>query len=382
MALKKVLTMMLMCALLLMPLGGCATETAEEVEEPEVAEEEALQLPPLSAEDAAYTVRVGYYNCDHMTAAVIMKDAGLFEKYGLMKTEVVGNGNVPQAMAAAQMDAGYIGTQGLMRAVMKGSPILVAADNHIGGSYYILASNDITDPQQLLGQKVVFGTEPEKNNASWVRMAKEIGLPIEGSNYESFDMSNQDAYIAMKTGDIKAGLTCDPWASYAEYEGVGHAIAVNMYLPGTEQFTECCSLSMSVDFYENHPELARRLIMAHADALKMIYTEPVKCAEIFARNYGVPEEVALMTIWKKTVMEGRTMTWEVDEGRYQDLAQSDHDAGILPEVPSTTDFIRTDILEAAELEDFETFIKENVDDLFPVGMEYEDWKAKATELAG
>ena len=40
-------------------------------------------LKPLSEEDANYTIKMGYYNCDHMTAAVIGKDAGIFEALGL-----------------------------------------------------------------------------------------------------------------------------------------------------------------------------------------------------------------------------------------------------------------------------------------------------------
>ena len=53
-------------------------------------------LEPLSEEDAGYTVNLGYYNCDHMTAACIGKDSGIFKALG-MKVEITGNGKVPQA---------------------------------------------------------------------------------------------------------------------------------------------------------------------------------------------------------------------------------------------------------------------------------------------
>ena len=60
-------------------------------------------LKPLSAEDANYTINMGYYNCDHMTAACIGMDAGIYEALGL-KINLTGNGNVPEAMSAGKMD--------------------------------------------------------------------------------------------------------------------------------------------------------------------------------------------------------------------------------------------------------------------------------------
>ena len=75
-----------------------------------------------NSKDKDYTVKLGYYNCDHMTAACIAKDAGIFDKLGV-KVEVTGNGKVPEAMAAGKMDVGYIGTGGLIAVQLKGSPI-------------------------------------------------------------------------------------------------------------------------------------------------------------------------------------------------------------------------------------------------------------------
>ncbi len=98
--------------------------------------------------DKDYTVNLGYYNCDHMTSACVAKDAGIFDKMGL-KVNVSGNGKVPQAMAAGKMDVGYIGYAGLIRGLAKGSPITVAANNHLGGSMYLVVSNKIKDPKDL-----------------------------------------------------------------------------------------------------------------------------------------------------------------------------------------------------------------------------------------
>ncbi len=376
---KKMVALMLAGMLAAAAVGGCTPMAEEEsaVEEPTV-EEETVELPAIPEADKDYVVRIGYYNCDHMTAAPIALAAGLYEKYGLT-TEVVGNGNVPQAMTAGQMDAGYIGVEGLMKAFSKGAPIVVAADNHLGGSYYLIASNDITDAEQLVGQKVGFGTNPE-SSSSWLVMAKELGLPVAGSNYESFDMSDKDEYLAMKTGQLKAYTTCDPWGSMAVYEGTGHVLAMADKIPTTGDWAACCQLSMSQDFYDNHPELATRVIAAHVDAIEMIYTQPMEAARLFATAYSVPEEVALMTIWRKTVAEGRTMVWEIDRQRFEDEVAWDLEAKSIDVAPDLDALLQTGLLEAAPVDDFATFIKEEVDPVFPIGMPYEDWKLKAAEV--
>jgi len=82
------------------------------------------------ATDKDYVIKLGYYNCDHMTAAPVGKDAGIFDELGL-KVEVIGNAKVPEAMAAGQMDAGYIGFERTVRAFLKGCPIFVSAMNKV-----------------------------------------------------------------------------------------------------------------------------------------------------------------------------------------------------------------------------------------------------------
>lgn len=373
---KKTLALMLAGVLATAVLGGCAAKEEPKTETPPA--KEAAELPAIPEADKDYVVKVGYYNCDHMTAAAIADKAGIYAKYGL-KTEVTGNGNVPQAMTAGKMDAGYIGIEGLMNAFNKGAPIAVVANNHLGGSWYLIAANDVKEPKDLIGQKVGFGTEPEKSSA-WLAVSQELGLPLEGKNYETFDMADKDKYLAMKTGQLKGYTTCDPWGSMAVYEKTGKIIAMSAKIPTTGDFAACCQLSMSNDFYTKHPELATRVLCAHVDAIKMMYLQPMETARLFAQAYSVPEEVALMTIWRKTASEGRTMTWQIDRKRMEDEVAWDLSAKSIAKAPDLDKMLQTALLEKAPVSDFATFIKDEVDPVFPVGMEYEAWKLKAAEI--
>lgn len=137
---------------------------------------------------------------------------------------------------------------------------------------------------------------------------------------------------------------------------------------------------MNEDFAEEHPDLAKKMIKAHTEAIEYIYENPVKAAKIFADNYGVEEEVALMTIYRKTVGEGRTLTWNIDKKNSQDEIDYCKEVGTMVDIdPNPDDFIKTDLLEECGADDFDTFIKDKVDPVFPLGMSYKDWKKKAEE---
>lgn len=370
--LSKTIMMLVAASLTAAFLAGCGGS------KPASVNKAANTAIPEKGKD--YVVKLGYYDCDHMTGACIAKDAGIFDELGL-KVNVIGNAKVPEAMAAGQMDVGYVGNSRMMRAFLQGSPIIVGANNHIGGSHYLVASNDIKEPKDLLGKKLSIGTDPEKNNYSWIVMAKRLGLPIEGANYEVLNMADKDEYFALKAGKLDGFAACDPWGSMAEYEKTGHIFAAMDKLPSGE-WGECCAYNLNKNFATEHPELARLMVLSHTKAIEHMYLKPVRSAEIFAENYKVPLEVALMTIWKKTVAEGRTLTWKIDMNNWQRQIDLELGYGTLDKAPNVNEFIQPQYLNECGADDFDMFITEKVDPVFPVGMTYEEWKTKAYQIEG
>lgn len=329
-----------------------------------------------------YTITMGYYNCDHMIAGPVAEKAGIFEELGL-DVEVTGNGQVPQGMTAGHMDVGYIGTTGLLRASLLNAPIRIAANNHIGGSMYLVVSNEIQEPEDLLGKKLAIGSEPELNGM-WVSSSQQLGLPIEAEHYETYDFgSDQEKYLALKLGEIDGFTTCDPWGSMAEYEGVGYRMATYYELP-TGEIGACCVLSMNSNFMEERPDLAKKMLMAHIESLKYIYEQPVQAAEIFSEVFEVPLEVSLRTIYVKTIEDGRSLGWKIYPDYLDNMIEFSVDYGMLDDTPDVEVLLQDQLLEEVKAEnegmDFDEFIREKVDPIFPLGMEYEEWKEKAYEV--
>lgn len=367
-------------------LTGCGSkQTAQKSEN--TGESLATQLTktynlqPLSAEDVKYTINMGYYDCDHMTAACTGQDAGIYEALGL-KVSVTGNGKVPEAMSAGKMDVGYAGWTTTLRAVPKGTPLFIAAQNHTGGSYYLVVSNNIKKPEDLIGKKISLGTDPETNSSNWVQWATELGIPVDSTKYQNFNMSDKDEYFALKAGKLDAFLCCDPWGSMAEYEGTGWVMKGKPNVVKDEHQGTCCKVAMNSNFAKAHPELAKRVLLAHTVAIQYMYEHPYKAAEIFAKNYNVPLEVGLMTLWKKTCEEGRTISWDLVMDELKTELANMRKYGVNKDINNVQveNYVNTSYFDACGAKNFKAYIKEQVDPVFPVGMSYKDWKAKAEKI--
>lgn len=359
---KRKSVMSLLIAMLLL-LTACGNQTASQ---------------PGSGDDTTdfsdYTINMGYYNCDHMIAGPVGEAAGIYEKYGL-NVNLTGNGQVPEAMAAAKMDVGLVGFSTTLGAVGKGSPIIITAMNHTGGSRYLVVSNDVESPDDLYGQPVAL--DPEKNLE--LMYHQNIGLSQDPEKYELVNIgSDADKYLALTQGQIKAYDCCDPWGSMAVYNNTGKIL--DTYNDSDNGI--CCAFTMSKKFMTEHEEVAIQLMKSYQESTMFCYEHPVKTAQIFAEYYSVPAEVGLMTMYQKCVNEGRTLSWKHEPERIEYEYNLYKDNDIIEQLPALEDIYAVDIYNKAELADFDEFIETKIDPIFPRGMSFEEYRAKAEEIDG
>ena len=350
-------------------------------------------LPPLTPEEEAKTVTIGYFDCDHMVPGPIGEMTGIFENLGV-KVETVKTGQVNQAMAAGQMDFGYMGINGsgTVQAIKDGSPIKVISGNHTGGSNYLVVSNEIKDPADLIGKRMAIGNNPE-NGVTWSEVSAEAGLPRGGDNYEVFAMKDRDELFALQAGQLDAFVCCDPYGSYAEYLGVGRIVATAWGAVSQETSGQHagihCSFVGNTDFMAKYPNLTLRVIYGHVLSIQYIYQHPYTAGEIFAEVFDVPVEVGLRTIFMKAIAEGRTINWELSEGNWETYLH-EYDRWEIPSDyrPDVTmeniDLIwrrgEMDTVYTLGVPDFQDFISEKVDPVFPIGMNFEDFMEVAKEI--
>ena len=167
---KRLVSVLLVMALLVPTVTACHdsskdSQATKDVQATGYDPEEAAKkfdFGELSDEDKNYTIEMGYNNCDHMVGAIIGEKAGIYKALGL-NVNVTKSGETLKALTSGAMDVGYTGIEGAIRAVNQGAPFSMAAANHMGGSRYLVVSNDITEPSQLVGKTISMTAEPEIN---------------------------------------------------------------------------------------------------------------------------------------------------------------------------------------------------------------------------
>lgn len=392
---KKVLASILACTLILSSFTACknsGTSSVEKIEYDPVAELENFELREIPEADKDFKIEMGYNNCDHMVGAIIGEEAGIYDALDLnVNVTQTNNTNIAQAMSTNEMQVGYMGINGAIRSHNEGAPLFMSAANHIGGSRYLVASNDIKKPEDLIG-KTLGISQDTANNPEWLQWAKELGIPAEAENYEIVEIAQKDGPLALKAGQIDAFACCDPFASQSELMEVGHIMAIGWgtdveQAESNDAWGMCCIHAMNQNFEKEHPELAQRLMVAHILAVQYLYEHPYNAAMMFAEGFGTTPEVGILTVYMKTVAEGRTITWEFDEENLKNFVKEYEDWNVdpekIPDLSKIESFMGKNMLEESNIMHFEDYLEEsNLDEVFPLGMPFEDWLAKAKAIDG
>lgn len=389
---KRIIAMSLVLAMMAAVVVACTDSSKntviQEVDYDPTVEVAKYELGELSAGDKDFVIQLGYRDCDHMVPAIIGEKAGIYEALGL-NVVVTKTGKIMEAMSSGEMHVGYQGIEGAIKSVNQGAPLFMAAANHLGGSRYLVVSNDIKEPKDLIGKTLAIGSGAE-TRPEWRNWAEELDIPVGLENYEVVDMGDKDKVFALKAGQLDAFSACDPYGSMVEFEGFGRIMATGWGAHVSDNMDEgwgvCCIYCMNNDFLNDHPELAKRLVLAHALSIKYLYEHPYNASMMFAEGFGTDPEVGLKTVYMKTVAEGRTITWKFSEENLDNYIQYFYDFEIpeeeIPNINDTQKFMSTDLLETCGIEDFNTFIKENIDKDFPIGDTYEEWLVKAKAVDG
>ncbi len=399
---KRLVAVLLVAAMSMSLLTACrdsgenkATVDIEQTDYDPEEEVKNFEFGELSDEEKNYVVEMGYNNCDHMVAAIIGEKAGIYKAMGL-NVNVTKSGETVKALVSGAMDIGYIGVGAA--ALSQDPPYFIASANHTGGSRYLVVSNDITEPSQIEGKTLAMTSTPE-GNSEWRAWARDYDVSFNAEDYNIVSMGQQDAMFALKAGQIDGFVCCDPYASIAEFEGFGHIMftswGINMpedgSLPESDDWARCCTLAMNKDFANQHPELARRLVYAHMLSIKYLYEHPYNASMMFADGFDCDPYVGLRTVYMKTVAEGRTITWHWTQANLQN--DEDFDTQFTNPSIIEKDICYTNIFEAslkrateladsAGLDDFDSYIKEKVDPISPLGITFEDWYDHAKTIDG
>lgn len=348
------------------------------------------KLPEIPEEDKDFVIEMGYNNCDHMVAAIIGQDTGLYDALGL-HVNITKTGQVASAMASGEMVVGYAGFGGLIENVNKGARVIMPAGSHLGGAMYMVVPPEVESLDEVVGKTLDMG-EGSNYSTFWLEICDKLGIPSDiGTYYDGNSMGDEDAMMALRAGHLDIFTCCDPYASIAEEEGFGKIVATAWHADVKDDKSTGwgihCGYYINADFAEAHPELTTRLVLAHCLGIKYMYQHPYSAGLMFAETFGTSDAVGLRTMYLKTNAEGRTLCWTIDQSN-MDNYETWYDMLGVPEEERTlvTDaegFMDLSWLEKCGIEDFQTFIDEaKIDEIQPLGMSYADWLYMAETIDG
>ncbi len=378
---KKLISILLLLTIVF--LCGChdssqQTSVVKTDYDPNKAIEPYLKnLLPMTEEDKAYHIQMGYNDCDHMVTAIIGEKCGLYEALGLNVT-VTKSGKTKDGLVAGEMDVGYAGLNGVLKAASKGAPIIIPAGSHLGGSKYMVVRPDINEPSEVLGIRFAV-SESDQVSPQWRAHCVHLGIPFIIDYYEHADMSQPDAMVALKADAIDAFICCDPYASIAEHDGFGKIVSTEWNAPNVSADRKSgwgihCGYYINTDFADAHPALAQRLVLAHCLAIQYMYLHPYNAGMMFADGFGVDPSVGVRTIYIKLCAEGRTISYQIDETNIANFRDYYDKAAIAPEdrpeVEFFDQFLDLSIYNSLNMEPFPEFIEKEIDPMYEIGTTY------------
>jgi ABC-type nitrate/sulfonate/bicarbonate transport system substrate-binding protein len=196
----------------------------------------------------------------------IAKESGLYAKNGLDIQLIRVTGNVAvMAVVANEVNIAFMGGTAAITSNLAGSDAVMVAAGEIATDYSLIVSPKIKSPAELKG--------------AIVGIASVVGSATTATLYglQKFGLGRSDVTLmvvggtperlaALRTGRIQATLLSPPTSFAAEREGYTILTDVSMPLPYN-------SVVSTRKFAKQNPEIMRRFIKAHLEAVHLLKTD-------------------------------------------------------------------------------------------------------------
>lgn len=232
------------------------------------------------------TVRIGYLaNDQHSSALTIANAKGMFEEAGInveLQQFNVGS-NIVIAMAAGQIDIGYVGTAPATMAIDKGMPLkIVAAVNEEGSGIVIAQNSTINNITDFKSHTMVI---PSKGSIQDIL----LNYLLQENNINSKDIDIREMQLslmpeALQSGRIEGYVIWEPYVTRASSGGYGKTF---IYSDEIWKNHPCCVIIASDNFRQNNPDKLKKILKIHMNATNYIYSNRDDAASILSKQFKI-----------------------------------------------------------------------------------------------
>ncbi|MBI2494646.1 MAG: ABC transporter substrate-binding protein [Candidatus Rokubacteria bacterium] len=232
----------------------------------------AALAPAVAAAHEPHVVKLvaGSPGYDHIQPFMAEK-LGFWEKYGV-KVEFVG-GNYIRAnnmMSTGDFDAGYNQFANAIRYHAAGIPNIVVGSSSANCAI-IIAHPSVKSWADLKGKRIGMVT---KFDVQWMTMVEHI-LPRHGLSEKDVQLALvpvPEVATAIVTGEAAAAFPFEPFGTNALAKGAKLLLAAKDMVDKTKIQSDMLrnGLVLHRKFIKDHPDLARKVVWAHMDAVEVM----------------------------------------------------------------------------------------------------------------
>jgi len=226
--------------------------------------------PVLAHDNHVVKLVAGAPGYDHIQPFMAEK-LGFWEKYGV-KVEFVGGNYVRSnnMMSTGDFDAGYNQFANAIRYNLAGIPNIIVGSSSANCAL-IIAGPTIKSWADLKGKRIGMVT---KFDVQWMTMVEHI-LPRHGLSEKDVQLALvpvPEVATAIYTGDVAAAFPFEPFGTNALSKGAKLLLPAKDMVDKSKIQSDMLrnGLVMHQKFIKDHPDLARKIVWAHMDAVEVM----------------------------------------------------------------------------------------------------------------
>jgi len=251
------------------------------------------------------------------------------------------NTEIVEAARRGDLQMGAIPVSTAIAAIANGVPIVIVAMTGRGSDGLLVrADGNIDGVAALRGKKV--GTIRGSILDVLLRQSlRKAGLDPECDLTLLYFGQLGDMIAALKTGQIDATSNTEPFMTQAEREGWARIL---QYYTQDWPDHPCCVVFVRRDLARRQPDLVRKALRVHVQAVEYANLHPAETARTIAEVMGGADPAIIEASLARDKMR---IDYHLDAGEIGRMAQEMYDLGLIEHLPTVDEMVDSQYLEWA-----------------------------------
>lgn len=297
---------------------------------------------PQAQQKPLVPLKVGTLKQSALTDVWVAKQAGLFEKNGLdvELTEFRSGNEAIAAQRGGHVDIVLSIPGTAMTANERGFDLVLLAQNETAkkqgpdsGSLVVLANSGINDVAGLAGKKIAISNLHSQYHVAVQVTLRMHGVDPAGTQFIEIPFTSQPD--ALKSKQIDAAATLDPWTTQLRNSGFAKVLAWNYVESLPEQ--PIGAWYAKAEFVQKNPDTVARFAASIRDAIEYMQADAARARNNVAAYTGL--DPALLK-----EMPLNNWSYRIDPAKWQAVADMMHKSGELQR-PHKVDEYLSDIVK-------------------------------------